>query len=165
MTARNRRNAEIISDDVEDLSEHAARTGRRVAEDASERTSAAAIAAFDAFNGPVAKAMDRNRLIFQKMVHAMQQESLRFVNLRLEHTGRAIESSRDSQGVMGLVAAQREFLMDMARDYAEQTRRFADLVQELAADGTSGITEATDAVRKSVRDGARRMETERGAAA
>jgi len=53
----------------------------------------------------------------------------------------------------------------MARDYAEQTRRFADLVQELAADGTSGITEATDAVRKSVRDGARRMETERGAAA
>ena len=165
MAARNRRNAESISDEVENLSEHATRNGRRMVEGVSERASPTTLAPLDAFNGPLAKVMDQYRLMFQKMLHAMQQESLLLVNRRLEHAGRAIEGSRDCQGVMGLVAVQQEFLMDMARDYAVQTRRFADLVLELAADGTAGISKAADAVTEPVRHGVRRMESGRGAAA
>jgi len=158
MAARNRRNARNISDDVEDLSEHAVRTGRRMAESTAERTSTATLAAFDALNGPLARAMNHNRLIFQKMMHAVQEETLLFVNRRLDHVSRAIDGSRDCHGVMGLVAVQQEFLMDMARDYAEQTRRLADLVQDLAADGTSGISEVTGAMNEPVRQSARPVE-------
>lgn len=139
MAVRNRRVTENISEEVENMIENA-KEGRRTIEGASERATSTALAAFDAFNGPFTKMMDQNRVIFQKMMHAMHEESLRFVNRRLEHAGRAIESSRDCQGVTGLIAVQQEFLMDMARDYAEQTRRFADLVRELAEDGSPGLT-------------------------
>ena len=162
MAARNRRYAGNISEDVENLSEHAEKDVRRLAEDGATRSSMAALSAFEAFNGPVAKAMGHNRAMFQKLLHAMHEESLRFVNRRLEHTGRAIESSRDCQGVMGLVSVQQEFLMDLARDYAEQSRRFADIVQELAEDGASGLAEMTDAVADPVRAAARRTEANGG---
>ncbi|HEY2446293.1 MAG TPA: hypothetical protein VGI20_11200, partial [Rhizomicrobium sp.] len=55
--------------------------------------------AFDVFGGPVARVLDHNHQILQKMMHAVQEESVNFVNRRLEHTSHAIESSRDCQGV------------------------------------------------------------------
>lgn len=165
MAARSRRTSESMTEDVANLSEHAEQSGRKFAQEASERTSSTAMAAFDAFNGPIAKVMDQNRMMFQKMLHAMQEESLRFVNRRLEHTSRAIEGSRECQGVSGLMAVQQEFLMDLARDYADQTRRFADLVRELAEDGTSGATEAATAMSEPTRNFARRAEGQEHAAA
>jgi hypothetical protein len=156
MAARNRKTVGSSSDDVDDVSERAARNGRRIAQDVSEQTSTATLAAFDAFNGPIAKVLDHNRLMFQKMMHVMRQESLHFVNRRLEHAGRALESSRDCHGVMGLVAVQQEYLMEMARDYAEQARRLADLVQDLGADGASEISEASEAISESARHSMRR---------
>lgn len=158
MAVRNRRSAGSSSDDVENMSEHAEKAARRAVEETAHQTSTAALAAFDAFNAPFAKVMDQNRLIFQKMLHAMQEESLRFVNRRLEHTSHAIESSRDCQGLSGLMAVQQEFLMDLARDYADQTRRFADLVRELAEDGTSGFTEAANAMSEPIRHAVHRAE-------
>ena len=65
---------------------------------------------------------------------------MKFVNRRLEHTSHAIESSRDCQGVSGLLAIQQEWLLDFARDYAEHTRHFAELMSELAEDGSTGLT-------------------------
>jgi len=170
MVARNRRTADNMSDDIEHLSERGEQAGHRMAESITERMPMAALAAFDAFNGPFARVMDQNRLMFQKMLHAMQEESLRFVNRRLEHTGRAIESCRDCQGVVGLVAAQHEFLVEMARDYAEQTRRFAELVREVTEDGASSMTEAaasgaSEAVRAAARRADVRAEPESRAAA
>jgi hypothetical protein len=165
MATRNRRQSELNSDDMESLSEHVARSGHRMAEEVSERASGASLAAFDAVNGPLAKVLDQNRMIFQKMMHAMHEESLRFVNRRLEHTGHAIQSSRDCQGMMGLVAVQQEFLMDLARDYADQTRRFAELVRELAEDGTQGMADVASASTDAVRNGVRRAETDHGATA
>jgi hypothetical protein len=102
--------------------------------------------------------MDQNRMIFQKMLHAMQEESFRFVNRRLEHMGRAIEHSRECQGVTGLMAVQQEYLMDLAWDYAEQTRRFADLVRELAEDGSAQLSESANAMTEPVRSLNRDME-------
>lgn len=136
MAVRNRRNMENNSENVEDLSEKIG-NGRKPAWEMPD-----ALGGFDAFNGPLARMIDHNRAVFQKMLSAMQEESLRFVNRRLEHTGRALENYRDCQGVTGLMNVQQEFLMDLARNYAEQTRRFADLVRELAGDGAAGLTEA-----------------------
>lgn len=154
MAARNRKNAESMADDMTEMSE-------AVGREAHHRVEGVLIA-FDTFNRPFVKVMDQNRAIFEKMLHAMQEESLRFVNRRLEHTSRAIEGSRDCQGVAGLMAVQQEFLMEMARDYAEQTRRFADLLRELTEDGTVGMAEAAnatnDAMRHAQRSNIREME-------
>lgn len=100
----------------------------------------AALDAFDIFGGPMARMMDQNRTMLQKMLHAMQEESLRFVNRRLEHTSHAIESSRDCHGVSGLMAVQQEWMLELAHDYADQTKRFAELMRELAEDGTASLS-------------------------
>lgn len=151
----------IMSENTERMTEigqAAAEQGRKAADETTQRASFAALTAFDAFNKPMAKVMDQNRLIFQKMLHAMQEESLRFVNRRLECTSRAIEHSRECHGVTGLIAVQQEFVMDIARDYAEQTRRFADLVRELAEDGTAQLSEVAYAVTEPARAASRTWE-------
>jgi hypothetical protein len=147
MAGRSRRNTESNGENGESI----ARSSRKVMEEMSERSTTAAMEAIDVFNGPMAKMVDQNRAIFQKMLRAMQEESLRFVNRRLEHTSRVIENSRDCQGVSGVMAVQQEWLIDIARDYAEQTKRFAELMRELAEDGTAGLAEAAVGVAERVR--------------
>jgi len=152
----------IMSESMDRMTETgraAADEGRKASEDTTQRASFAALSAFDAFNRPIAKVIDQNRLIFQKMLHAMQEESLRFVNRRLECTSRAIEHSRECHGVTGLIAVQQEYVMDIARDYAEQTRRFADLVRELAEDGTAQLSEVAHAVTEPAQAASRSWET------
>lgn len=128
---------------------------------ARHRAGLMAFDAFDILGGPMARVMDQNRMIFQRMIHAMQEESLRFVNRRLEHTSHAIESSRECHGVSGLMAVQHEWILDFARDYAEQTKRFAELMRELAEDGTATLSEASSSVMER---GRAEMEAHRRAA-
>jgi hypothetical protein len=152
-------------DDIETVSEHAEKTGFRMAGDRAERASSAAAAALEVLHGPFAKAMDQNRVIFQRMLHAMQEESLRFINRRWEHTGHAFENSRDCQGVMGLMAVQQDFLMELARDYADQTRRFAELVRELTEEGTQGVAEMASTAVDPSRSAIQSSESGRSASA
>lgn len=112
----------------------------------------AAFEAFDIFSGPMVRVMDQNRMMLQKLLNAMQEESLRFVNRRLEHTSHAIESSRECHGVSGLMAVHQEWMLDCARDYAEQTKRFAELMRELAEDGTATLSEVSSSVMERGRE-------------
>jgi len=84
------------------------------------------------FNSSVMKAFDQNRSAAQHLFRAMQEESLRFVNTRFEHTSRALEKSRDYQGFSGLITLQQDLFLDFARDYAEFNKRFGELLQEMA---------------------------------
>ena len=99
--------------------------------------------AFDIFSGPMARLVDQNWTIFQKMMHAMREESLDFVNRRLEQTSHAIESSRGCDGITNLLAVQQEWMINCARDYVEQTQRFAELVRDVAGNGTSNLSHAS----------------------
>jgi hypothetical protein len=103
-------------------------------------------ATLGAFNDSFMKVMERNRCIMEKMLLAVQEESLRFVNLRMEHTGKAIQHARDCQGLTGLVAVQHDWLVDVARDYAEEGRRFGDVMRDIAAESANGFAkDATQA--------------------
>ena len=113
---------------------------------AARRSVTATLDAFDMLGGPMTRMMEQNRAMLQKMVHAMQEESLKFVNRRLEHTSHAIECCRDCQGVSGLMAVQQEWMLDFARDYTEQTKRFTELVRELAEDGTATLSKVSSEV-------------------
>lgn len=102
--------------------------------------------AFDVFGGPMTRLMEQNWSIFQKMMHAMREESLHFVNRRLEQTTHAIESSKDCDGISDLLAVQQEWMVNFTRDYAEQTKRFAELMRDLAEDGTANLSHAASEV-------------------
>ena len=113
--------------------------------DSTDRTDsgngATTAAAFSAFNDSFVKMLEHNRSIFEKMMSAMQEESLRFVNLRMEHTSKALQNSRDCQGLSGLISVQHDWLVDAARDYAEESRRFSDVMREIAAERANGMAE------------------------
>jgi Phasin protein len=99
-------------------------------------------------NNSLMKAFEQNRVITQNLFKAMQEESLRFMNTRLEHTSRAFEKSRECQGIPQLVTLQHDWLMDIARDYAELNKRFGEVLQEMTeqtADHASDLV--TDASR------------------
>jgi hypothetical protein len=87
-------------------------------------------------DGSLAKVVEHNKLLMEKMVHAMHEESLRFVNHRLECTGKALEGLRDCEGVAGMVAVQNEYLFAIARDYLEGSRRFGEIMRDLTVIGT-----------------------------
>ena len=135
---------EEVVDELESVQDEAVQAGVSMQNDVVSVSRNAAGAAFDAldmFGQPVVKVLDQNRTMFRKMMHAMQDESLRFVNRRLEHAGHAIESTRDCRDVSGLLAVQHEWLMDMARDYAEHTSRFTDMMRGLFEGGTGRVSE------------------------
>src|SRR5580698_10331137 len=86
---------------------------------------------FASVNNSVMKALEQNRVITQNLMKGMQEESLRFMNTRLEHTSRAMEKSRECQGISQLMALQHDWLMDVARDYAELNKRFGEVLHEM----------------------------------
>lgn len=102
--------------------------------------------AFDMFGGPMARLMEHNRAVMQKMFHVMQEESVRFVNRRIEHASQTIEASRDCHGISGLMAVQQEWMLGFARDYADQTRRFAELMGEIVEDGSETLSDVSSEV-------------------
>ncbi len=136
---------ESLDEGAEDM-EHVAREAVHEAADMGRRTMRrmqhGAFDAFDLFSGPMARLMEQNWSIFQKTMHVMREESLHFVNRRLEQTSHAIESSRECEGVSGLLAVQQEWMLNFARDYAEQTKRFAELMREATESGASNLTHA-----------------------
>jgi hypothetical protein len=69
--------------------------------------------------------------------------------MRLEHTSRALERSRECQGLSSLLTLQHEWLMDVARDYIELNKRFSDVVQEIAVQPAANASEVmAEAARK-----------------
>jgi len=146
----------------EELEDEAAQTAEAVRSASAETVRAAtqqarriqrnAIDAFDVFSGPITRLMDQNWSAFQKILHAMQEESLNLVNRRLEHTSHAIESSRDCQGFSGLLSVQQEWMLDFARDYAEHNKRFVDIMRGAAEDGGSRVTAASTGIARHARN-------------
>jgi 2',3'-cyclic-nucleotide 2'-phosphodiesterase (5'-nucleotidase family) len=118
------------------------------AADTTQQGTDQAAEAISGVNSSLMKAFDQNRTIVQQLMRAMQEESLRFVSLRFEHTTRAIERSRDMQGLSGLITLQQDWLMDAARDFAEFNKRFGEVLHEVAEHGVDNMNEvAADTAR------------------
>lgn len=128
---------------------------RKIISAAQETVSTATEKTRDAFvtvNTSLMKALDQNRIIAQNMMRAMQEESLRFMNTRLEHASRAFERSRDWQGISTLITLQQDWLLDAARDYAELNKRFSDAIHDAAEQGTESANDiAVEATRAAPR--------------
>ncbi|MBI3676060.1 MAG: hypothetical protein HY243_05530 [Proteobacteria bacterium] len=107
----------------------------------SAESSADPAGTWNLLDSPLTKLMEHNRTLAEHTLKALQEESLRFVNLRLEHTNRAIQESRDCSGFTGLLAVQNDWFASFAHDYLEQSRRLTDLLREIAERSTSALSE------------------------
>lgn len=92
-------------------------------------------------NNSFIKAVDQNRAIAQNLMRAMHEESLRFMNMRMEHATRAFERSRECQGLSALLSLQQEWLLDIAHDYAELNKRFGEVLHDVTEHSVEGTTE------------------------
>jgi hypothetical protein len=109
-----------------------------------------------------------NRGIVERAVRTTQEESLSFIQRRLESNRRALEKMKNAHGLDGLLRAQQEWFVESTRDYFEQTERFGGKMLDVADKSSRGGAEetrrATEAVRGAVqRDSEKARESFRSA--
>jgi hypothetical protein len=80
----------------------------------------------------LAQTAENHRALFQEITGFAKDESLRFVNLRLERNGVVLDKLQNCQGVPGLIGVQQEWLRDFLQDYASQSMRMMGAVRGLA---------------------------------
>ncbi len=112
-------------------------------EEAASSLTENATNAFATVNTSLIRAIDRNRTIVQNWMRAIQEESLRFMNMQLEHATQAIERSRECEDISALITLQHDWLMDIARDYADLNKRFGDVLHELTEHGADSVHDVT----------------------
>jgi hypothetical protein len=73
----------------------------------------------------LANATESHRVLLQEMTLFAKDEGLRFVNLRLERNGQAMDKLQNCQGLPGLIGVQQEWLRDLVQDYISHNMRLA----------------------------------------
>jgi hypothetical protein len=74
---------------------------------------------------------ESQRALLQDMTHFAKEESLRFMNLRLERNGSALDKLQNCHGLPGLMGVQQEWLRDWMQDYMSQNMRLAGAFRSL----------------------------------
>ena len=74
---------------------------------------------------------ESHRALVQEMTLFAKDEGLRFVNLRLERNGQALEKLQSCHGIPGLIGVQQEWLRDFVQDYIGQNMRLAGALRGL----------------------------------
>jgi len=75
---------------------------------------------------------EQNRQIFEDMMRATQEESLRFVNRRLERTSQSLEACMQCDGISDMMRVQQEWLLRLTEDYVTETQRFSNILRDVA---------------------------------
>jgi ElaB/YqjD/DUF883 family membrane-anchored ribosome-binding protein len=79
----------------------------------------------------LAQTAESHRVLVQEMTGFAKDESLRFVNLRLERNGTALDKLQHCHGIPGLIGVQQEWLRDFLQDYSSQGMRMMGALRGL----------------------------------
>ncbi len=79
----------------------------------------------------MAHTAESQRVLIQEMTLFAKDEGLRFVNLRLERNGHAMDKLQNCHGVPGLIGVQQEWLRDLVQDYFGHNMRMAGALRGL----------------------------------
>ena len=71
----------------------------------------------------MAQTAESHRILAKEMTAFAKDESLRFMNLRLERNGQALDRLQNCHGIPGLIGVQQEWLRDLLQDYTNQSMR------------------------------------------
>jgi len=79
----------------------------------------------------LAQTAENQRLLAKQMTDFAKDESLRFVNLRLERNGAAMDKLQHCAGLPGLIGVQQEWMRDFLQDYTSQSMRLMGAMRGL----------------------------------
>ena len=104
----------------------------------------------------MAQTTEKHRALMQEMTQFAKDEGLRFVNLRLERNGQALDKLQHCHGIPGLISVQQEWLRDFVQDYIGQNMRMAGalrgLTQKVMACASEQLAENVDRAENAARD-------------
>lgn len=107
----------------------------------------------------LAHTAESQRALLTEMAAFAKDESLRFVNLRLERQGALLEKLQNAQGIGGLIGVQQEWLRDLIADYSSQQQRFAGafrgVAHTIAAKATDAANDTVDRMHAQAQDNVR----------
>jgi hypothetical protein len=93
------------------------------------------------FSESMAQTAESQRALVQDMTHFAKEESLRFMNLRLERNGAALDKLQNCRGLPGLLGVQQEWLRDLVQDYMSQNMRLAGAFRGVAQNVVASAAE------------------------
>lgn len=96
----------------------------------SQDKGGSAAEAMSHFHRVFAAAMDNNRVLFEDLTAQLRDESMRFVDLRLDRTRQAMENLGECRGLPGLLAVQQGWMTDMMQDFTAQGLRYSELFSQ-----------------------------------
>ena len=79
----------------------------------------------------MAQTAESHRVLIQEMTQFAKDEGLRFINLRLERNGQALDKLQNCSGIPGLLGVQQEWLRDFVQDYMNHNMRVAGALRSL----------------------------------
>jgi hypothetical protein len=79
----------------------------------------------------MAHTAESHRALVQEMSQFAKDEGLRFINLRLERNGQALDKLQNCSGIPGLLGVQQEWLRDFVQDYMGHNMRVAGALRDL----------------------------------
>ena len=79
----------------------------------------------------MAHTAESHRALVQEMTQFAKDEGLRFMNLRLERNGQALDKLQNCSGIPGLLGVQQEWLRDFVQDYMGHNMRIAGALRGL----------------------------------
>ena len=92
----------------------------------------------------MAHTAESHRALIQEMTIFAKDEGLRFVNLRLERNGQAMDKLQNCHGIPGLIGVQQEWLRDFVQDYMGQNMRLAGALRGLTQNVMACASENLD---------------------
>jgi hypothetical protein len=92
----------------------------------------------------MAHTAESHRALIQEMTIFAKDEGLRFVNLRLERNGQAMDKLQSCHGIPGLIGVQQEWLRDFVQDYMGQNMRLAGALRGLTQNVMACASENLD---------------------
>ena len=93
----------------------------------------------------MAQTAESHRILAQEMTAFAKDESLRFMNLRLERNGQALDRLQNCHGIPGLIGVQQEWLRDLLQDYTSQSMRLMGAMRGLTKNVmTSAVETASE---------------------
>jgi hypothetical protein len=89
----------------------------------------------------MAHTAESHRALIQEMTQFAKDEGLRFINLRLERNGQALDKLQNCSGISGLLGVQQEWLRDFVQDYMGHNMRIAGTMRGLTQNAVACASE------------------------
>jgi hypothetical protein len=85
----------------------------------------------EGFNLALSDALSRNRHVIENSIRTLNAEALRFIGMRFEHTGQAIEECQDCKTFPEILSVQQKWATEALHEYQAETFRFGETLQKL----------------------------------